>query len=561
MPDPGEPARRSQRTPVETMIEPRSDRLPAQAPAVSAPRLFVERRVNFRRAEDQIAHAEKVLLARALDVLASDLEPEARLAGLLRLLARTVGARRAAVVSDGIERRAAVAVDPGENPDEAEALAAWLDAHAPRSRARRAATGRAPISFIVGASDEADLPDGVDDFFAAAEGPAEDGAPAPERWQPAVAGTIPTDGLLAPTSLPGRHYAMVPIPSAGGVVLGFAFGRPADAARLANRLPPTLARHAAVAMALVTSQLATERELADLRAREAERTTFVSTVAHELRTPLTGLRGYLELILAGGVGDPAIERDFLDRSRAIVDSMGELVGDLLDLSRMESGALVLELGPFSIAEAAQQVARGLHPIAIERDVRLTTDLPPRLRTAIGDRRRVEQILTNLTANALKFTPRGGTVQIAARPSGVSAVFVVRDNGAGIPADDRGRIFEQFHRMAAHERVTGTGLGLPIARELARRMNGDLDVASVPGAGSAFVLVLPGPADGGSIAIEQTMGDALDRELGELQEALARRPVDSSRREPNLRPERAAGRTGRARRARSTSPDPGASAGR
>ena len=177
--------------------------------------------------------------------------------------------------------------------------------------------------------------------------------------------------------------------------------------------------------------------------------------------------------------------------------MGELVGDLLDLSRIESGALVLELGPFSIAEAAQQVARGLHPIAIERDVRLTTDLPPRLRTAIGDRRRVEQILTNLDRERPQVHARAvGRSQIAARPSTASvAVFVVRDDGAGIPADDRGRIFERFHRMAAHERVTGTGLGLPIARDLARRMNGDLDVASVPGAGSAFVLVLPGPADG------------------------------------------------------------------
>ena len=130
---------------------------------------------------------------------------------------------------------------------------------------------------------------------------------------------------------------MLPIPSAGEVALGFEFGRPADADRLAERLPPTLARHAAVALALVTGQLAGERELAALRARDAERSTFVSTVAHELRTPLTGLRGYLELILGGQVDDPAVEREFLERSRAIVDSMGELVGDLLELSRLESG--------------------------------------------------------------------------------------------------------------------------------------------------------------------------------------------------------------------------------
>nr|MBA2720937.1 hypothetical protein [Chloroflexota bacterium] len=106
------------------MIDPRPDRLPARPPTVSPPRPFVERRHAYRRTEDQTAHEEKVLLARALDVLASDVAPEERLAGLLRLLARTVGARRAAVIADGIERRVAVAIDPGEDPAGAEALAA-----------------------------------------------------------------------------------------------------------------------------------------------------------------------------------------------------------------------------------------------------------------------------------------------------------------------------------------------------------------------------------------------------------------------------------------------------
>src|SRR5437773_4759901 len=141
---------RTQDATTDPMIEPRPRRLPAQPPEVTAPRPMAERRSSHRRTDDRIAHREKVLLAHALDVLASDVDAEARLAGLLRLLARTVGARHAAVLADGIERRAAVAVDPGEPVGGAEALAAWLDAHAPRSRAVRAASGRAPISFIVG---------------------------------------------------------------------------------------------------------------------------------------------------------------------------------------------------------------------------------------------------------------------------------------------------------------------------------------------------------------------------------------------------------------------------
>ena len=474
------------------MIDQRPDRLPPRPPTVTAPPPVTDRRVAFRRVEDQVAHRERVLLARALDVLASDTTAEERLAGLLRLLARTVGARRAAVVADGIERRAAVAVDPDEDPAMAEALAAWLDVHAPRSRARRAASGRAPISFIVAAgATSADAPHEAADHD------------------------------------PG-HYALLPIPSAGEVALGFEFRRPADVERLAERLPPTLARHAAVALALVTGQLATERELAVLRAREAGQTTFISTVAHELRTPLTGLRGYLELILAGQVADPAIERDFLERSRTIVGSMGELVGDLLELSRLESGAIALEVGPFSMAEAGGQVAAGLLPIAIERGIRLSTAFPPRLRVARGDRRRVEQILTNLGGNALKFTPAGGTVELEARFDGAVAVVIVRDDGAGIPPEDRARIFERFARLAGHERITGTGLGLPIARDLARRMDGDLDVASVPGAGSAFVLVLPGPAEVEPTIVAAALARALGAEADGLADRLALRSFATGR---------------------------------
>ena len=194
----------------------------------------------------------------------------------------------------------------------------------------------------------------------------------------------------------------------------------------------------------------------------------MSTVAHELRTPLTGLRGYLELILGGKVAEPEVERDFLERSLGIVGSMADLVDDLLELARLESGNLELDIEPFSVAEAAARVVDGLLPIALECDIRLRTTLPPRLQSATGDRRRVEQILTNLVANALKFTAPGGSIELTARFDGPVAIIAVLDDGTGIIAEDRARIFERFHRLEAHERITGTGLGLPIARDLARR---------------------------------------------------------------------------------------------
>jgi signal transduction histidine kinase len=291
-----------------------------------------------------------------------------------------------------------------------------------------------------------------------------------------------------------------------------------------------MARHAAVALALVSETLATEHALRELRAGEEQRDRFVSTVAHELRTPLTGLTGYLDLILDGKVGDPTVEREFLERSRTIAESMAALVGDLLELSRLESGALTLHVDAFSVAEALGTVAEGLLPIALERGVELVTDPPPRLRAARGDRRRVEQILTNLTANALKFAgDGGGRVELSGRFEGSVALLAVRDGGPGIDPEDRPRIFERFYRMAGHERVTGTGLGLAIARDLARAMGGDLDVASLRGAGSSFLLVLPGPVG----AAPALVGEALRSGLAAETERLRRGAIlrDGLRAEP------------------------------
>ncbi len=233
--------------------------------------------------------------------------------------------------------------------------------------------------------------------------------------------------------------------------------------------------------------------------------------------PLTGLSGYLDLVLAGKVEDPAVQREFLERGQDIVATMSALVSDLLELSRLESGTLALEVGAFSVAEAGARVVSGLAPIAIDRGIELSSDLPPRLRAATGDRRRVEQILTNLVGNALKFATPGGLVELTARFDGPVAIFVVRDDGAGIGSQDRPRVFERFYRMTGHERVTGTGLGLPIARDLARAMGGDLDVASVAGTGTSFVLVLAGPAPVDGDVVAAALGRALAEEEITLEE--------------------------------------------
>jgi Histidine kinase-, DNA gyrase B-, and HSP90-like ATPase len=155
-------------------------------------------------------------------------------------------------------------------------------------------------------------------------------------------------------------------------------------------------------------------------------------------------------------------------------------------------------------------------------------------TAVGDRRRVGQILTNLASNALKFGADGVEIELSGRFDGPVAIISVRDEGPGIGTEDRAHVFERFYRMADHERVTGTGLGLSIARDLARRMRGDLDVASKLGVGSSFVLVLPGPSaqvDPDVVAAAMTL--ALQHEDDRL-EALGAVRASGSRTAPSGR---------------------------
>jgi signal transduction histidine kinase len=434
----------------------------------------------FRRHEDQDVHEERALLARALDILAGPGDANAQLAAILGTVARVVGARRAALVVDEPTRRVTVAIDADEREEAGRPLAAWLDAHAPRSAARRAAAPSAPVVIVRA------------------------------RGGASVAQVTAREDA-DPT------YFLVPISGTGGVHLGVELSSGISPARITERLPASTFRHLLIALALASGRADDERERAEMRARDAERTRFLSMVAHELRTPLTGLGGYLDLLLEGRVGDPGVEREFLERSRRITESMAELVGDLLEVSRIESGSIGLRVDPFSLAEACARALEALEPTASVAGIRLVRDLPPRLRPATGDRRRVEQIVTNLVANAIKFTPHGGLVELEAWTVATAAFVAVRDTGPGIAVGDRERIFEPFVRLAGQDRVPGTGLGLPIARDLARAMRGELGVASLPGVGTTFLLVLPGAANANRSAIEGVVATALEAEEVTLEE--------------------------------------------
>ena len=185
----------------------------------------------------------------------------------------------------------------------------------------------------------------------------------------------------------------------------------------------------------------------------------MSTVAHELRTPLTGLSGYLDLILEGHVDDEAVQHEFLERGRSIVGSMTALTADLLELSRLESGSLQLDIEPFSVADALHSVSAALLPIALDRDVPLVTTPPTRIRTATGDRRRVEQIVTNLAAKPSN-SGRTASRRTTSRFEGPS-----RSSRSGTRGRHRRRVIApDLHALLPDCRPRGgsrTGLGLDL----------------------------------------------------------------------------------------------------
>ncbi len=227
----------------------------------------------------------------------------------------------------------------------------------------------------------------------------------------------------------------------------------------------------------------------DLEAQMGARQQMVADVAHELRNPLQNLNGYIEALKDGLL--PADDRT-LGILSAETDQLRRLVDDLQELSSMDSGRLMLESGPIDLAEEIGDVVELMKPRAEELGIALSGSTPELLPEALADRRRLRQVVCNLVSNAFAYTPRGGSVAIAAREGHGELEISVSDTGSGIAAEDQARIFERFYRVdPARARATGgAGLGLAIARELIQAMGGQIGVESRLGSGSRFWLRVP-----------------------------------------------------------------------
>lgn len=225
-----------------------------------------------------------------------------------------------------------------------------------------------------------------------------------------------------------------------------------------------------------------------LRQVDVARKEFIATASHELRTPIFSLSGFVELLQDEDL-DEETRREFLDTMGEQVARLQKLAVDLLDLSRLDSGSVELQTEPVDLAELTRSVADEFHPRLAEHGTELRLDVPSEGPSASCDRERVAQIMRILLDNALSHTPEGTDVTVRAIRDNGSAELTVADNGPGLPAGARAKVFERFYTGDA---ARGAGLGLAIARELAERMDGRLVLTSERG-NTAFTLELP--ADG------------------------------------------------------------------
>jgi signal transduction histidine kinase len=231
------------------------------------------------------------------------------------------------------------------------------------------------------------------------------------------------------------------------------------------------------------------------RLRELDRLKdeFVSLVSHELRTPLTSIRGYIELLLEDLDPSETGRRRYLEVVERNSQRLLELVSDLLFLAQVEAGKLAIEREPVDLGRVVDECVEASAPAADSKGIVLAAHIG-RVPKLDGDRARLAQMLDNLVSNALKFTPKGGRVDVRLTAAGETALLEVEDTGFGIPPEEQGRLFERFFRSttATENAIPGTGLGLTITKAIVERHGGRIEVESREKAGTVVRVSLPLP---------------------------------------------------------------------
>ncbi len=232
------------------------------------------------------------------------------------------------------------------------------------------------------------------------------------------------------------------------------------------------------------------QDLTRVRKLETVRRDFVSNVSHELRTPLASLKALTETLQEGALEDPPAARNFLQRMETEIDNLTQMVHELLELSKIESNRVPINLRPTPLCDLLQPAVDRMQAQAERAGLTLNLVCADGEHYVRADAERMTQVLINLIHNAIKFTPPGGKVTVSAVLEGSSAVIGVRDTGVGIPAEDLPRIFERFYKADRSRSGGGTGLGLSIARHLVESHGGKIWAESELNQGSSFFFTLP-----------------------------------------------------------------------
>lgn len=223
------------------------------------------------------------------------------------------------------------------------------------------------------------------------------------------------------------------------------------------------------------------------------RSDFVSMVCHEVRSPMNSMMMQLKVVLDGLAGELSTkQREILERVSEKMNGLTTMVSELLDLSRLESGLIASEKSAVNMAELFREQVAFHEANGARKEISLTLDAPESLPPVLANQRSMEEVVTNLITNGIKYSPEGSTVKLVARIENEYLQFSVQDNGYGIPEEDLKRIFDRFYRVNDENTraIVGTGLGLAIVKSIVDAHHGSIKVTSMPGSGSTFTVLLP-----------------------------------------------------------------------
>ena len=232
------------------------------------------------------------------------------------------------------------------------------------------------------------------------------------------------------------------------------------------------------------------QDLTELRSLQTMRREMVGNISHEFRTPLAGIKAMVETLQDGAVDDREAAGDFLSRIEAEVERMTQLVAELTELSRIETGKAELKLEPVNLNMIVEEVIAQLRPQAERQNLTLEMALADDLPATSVDKERIRQVMVNLIHNAIKFNRHGGTIKTTTKQSEGSVVVEISDTGTGIAKDDLPQIFERFYKADKSRTGQGSGMGLAIAKHIVEAHGGNIWVQSEEGKGSTFSFSLP-----------------------------------------------------------------------